>query len=121
MTSAAAAGASAALADVAGAGGAHLRAAGHADRCVSRDAAELLEQLGRAVHVAGRLPSGGCAGAELDLGGRALDLGLARLVRLRLRLLRDRSRLLERLELLLEVLVGLVGLDGLVGAGLDLT
>src|SRR5689334_1733455 len=102
MTSAAAAGASAALADVAGAGGAHLRAAGHADRRVGRDAAELLEQLCRAVHVRGRLTSGGRTGTGLDLGG--LEILLGQLLGLRLGLLRDRGRLLERLELVLEVL-----------------
>src|SRR6478735_3095816 len=120
MTSAAAAGASATLADVAGAGGTHLGAAGHADRRVGRDATELLEQLGRAVHVVRDLTSRGSARAGLDLGRSRRCIRLGRLVRLGLSLLRDRSRLLERLELVLEVLVGLVGLDRLVGAGLDL-
>src|SRR3954463_2270204 len=91
--SAAAAGASAALADVAGAGGTHLRATGHADRCVGRDAAELLEQLGRAVDVRGRLTGRGGAGAGLDLGGVELTLG--GLVGLRLGLPGDGGRLLE--------------------------
>src|SRR6478672_11144932 len=114
MTSAAAAGASAALADVAGTGGTHLRAARHADRRVSRDAAELLEQLGRAVHLGGSLTGRGGAGAGLDLG----CLELLGVVGLRLGTLRDRSGLLERLQLILEVLVGLICLDRLVRAGL---
>ena len=44
--SAAAAGAAAAFADVAGAGGAHLRAAGHAERAVDGAAGDLLQELG---------------------------------------------------------------------------
>ena len=47
--SAAAAGGAAALADVAAAGRAHLRAAGHAQRCVGGGAGDQLEQLGRGV------------------------------------------------------------------------
>src|SRR6478735_2182817 len=104
--SAAAAGAAATLADIAGAGGTHLGAAGHADRCVGRDAAELLEQIGRAVHLTGDLAGRRCAGAGLHLGGLDLDL----VVSLGLgRLLGDGSRLLKRLQLVLEVLVRVVG------------
>src|ERR1700749_893893 len=47
--SAAAAGAAAAFADVAGAGGAHLGAAGHAERGVDGGAGDLLEELGARV------------------------------------------------------------------------
>ncbi len=59
--SAAAAGAAAAFADVAGAGGAHLGAAGHAERRVDRGAGEGLQELGARVS--------GCRGG---LGGRGL-------------------------------------------------
>src|SRR3954452_13541402 len=48
---AAAAGAAAGLADVAGTGGAHLDAAGHAERCVGCGALLRLDELGRGTHL----------------------------------------------------------------------
>src|SRR5699024_10126964 len=62
------------LADVAGAGGAHLGPAGHAHRCVRGLALELLHELGRGVDRGVGLACGGAAGAagvgRLLLGGR---------------------------------------------------
>src|SRR3954451_6450216 len=54
-TSAAAAGGAAALADVAAAGRAHLRAAGHAQRRVGSRSGDQLEELGRGVRLLDRL------------------------------------------------------------------
>src|SRR4051794_7601243 len=55
QVSAATASAAAALADVAGAGGAHLGAAGHAERGVDGGAGDLLEELGGGVGFLGGL------------------------------------------------------------------
>ena len=68
--SAAAGGAAAALADVAGAGGAHLGAAGHAERGVDGGAGDLLEELGGGVGLLGGL------GGDLALLGAVGVLGL---------------------------------------------
>src|SRR3954452_11034321 len=68
-TSAAAAGGAAALADVAAAGGTHLRAAGHAQRRVGGGTGDELEQLGRGVGLLDRLLRLGL-GLGRCLGGR---------------------------------------------------
>src|SRR5690606_33075486 len=94
--SAAAAGAAATLADVAGPGRPHLRAAGHADRGVGGLALELLQELGGGVDL--RLDRSGVRGA-----GAGLHLDLDSLLLLRLPLGRRGSRLAVRLELTLDV------------------
>src|SRR3954452_7951638 len=73
--SAAAAGAAATLADVARPGGAHLRAAGEAERAVDRGAADELEELGGGV---GGLGDRGVLDPRrvLDADGLLDDLGL---------------------------------------------
>src|SRR5688500_3776001 len=68
LLSAAAAGGAAALADVAAAGGAHLRAAGHAQRRVGGRPGDQLEQLGRGVGLLDRLRALG-GDLLLHLGG----------------------------------------------------
>src|SRR5690349_13091748 len=95
--SAAAAGGAAALTDVAGPSGAHLRAAGHADRCVGGHALELLQELGRGADTLDLTGRGG-TGAELHVRGVSLRTRAGTLDRLGLA---HRSRLGERLELAL--------------------
>src|SRR5919106_3827047 len=68
--SAAAAGGSAAFAQVAGPGRAHLGAAGHAQRCVGGLAQAQLQQLSGAAHLDGR----GCGGRRTCLLTRVLLL-----------------------------------------------
>src|SRR5689334_21185639 len=71
--SAAAAGAAAAFADVAGAGGAHLGAAGPADRGVGGHALELLQELGGRVDLDRDLAGRSSAGTTLHrVGGQGL-------------------------------------------------
>src|SRR6476659_8831832 len=89
----------AALADVAGPGGTHLRAAGHADRCVGGHALELLQELGRGADTLD-LTGRGCAGAELHVRGVSLGARAGPLDRLGLA---HRGRLGERLELALDL------------------
>src|SRR5580765_8729111 len=75
LFSAAAAGAAAAFADIAGAGGTHLRTAGHAHGRVSRLALELLEQVLAGVDLQRDLARRGGAGTGLHLvGGQVLAL-----------------------------------------------